>query len=68
MTDNFVVLGPTGGIERKTRAGITETLAKALRVLPEEMAGKLIEKQIWAESGQLHAVKVNGRWHELIRQ
>gem|GEM_PF-5335091 len=66
-TSNYVVLGPTGGIERKTQAGVSELLSKALRVLPEDLAGKLIEKQIWAESGQLQAVKANGRWHELIR-
>ena len=67
-TDNFVILGPKGDVERKSRAGVVEMLSKALIVLPEDLSGKLIEKQIWAESGQLHAVKANGRWHELIRQ
>ena len=68
IIDGFVVISRAGDIERKTRAMIMEMLSKALYVLPEDLSGQLIEKQIWSESGRLHAVKSNGRWHELIRQ
>jgi hypothetical protein len=65
-SEGCVLVNQSGGIERLTLTATQEKLSKAIKSEVSALVGKVPEKQIWTESGKLVAVKLAGRWHNLI--